>query len=261
MAARDGHDRLLRLQRNVVVEFWRALGLLVLSPATRNRDRDLHRWRCGHRQTRGNVMDTVTCCECGRVATKGEPLIETMDGDTYCQKCALSQFRTPSEKQAARDLDRKKKAEAAFRGMATERKVIRSLAACRQDIGLSLVKVPTPPHYQAKSIADFVGYSYGGGFVAMEVKSTVANRWSIAVMPDHQVAYLDDVARCAERHELAGGGAFVLLDLRTPGRWYLVPWRALRANRIAHPDDAWLVPYEADPLRFWTWIRGGKQPW
>lgn len=195
------------------------------------------------------------CVMCGHSATKDEPLIETMDGETYCQKCALSQFRTPSEKQAARDLDRKKKADAAFRGMATERKVIRSLSACRQDIGLSLVKVPTPPHYQAKSIADFVGYSYGGGFVAMEVKSTVANRWSITVMPDHQVAYLDDVARCTERHEIAGGGAWVLVDFRKAGRWYWLPWPLLRANRIVHPGDDWAAHYEAHPLAWWKRLK------
>jgi hypothetical protein len=264
MAARDGHDRLLRLQRNVVVEFWRALGLLVLSPATRNRARNLYRWRRGHRQTRGNVMDTVTCCECGHVGQRdehGRTFFEDVRGNWYCAGCALASAQTPAERRAAKAEARATNRLKAFLGMATERRINETIDQCRDETGWDLTKYPTPAHYQRKAIADYTGDNVSGQHIAIEAKSTKAKSWSLASMPEHQVSYLDARQERADRHPELKGGAFVLLDLRTPGRWYLVPWRALRANRIAHPDDAWLVPYEADPLRFWTWIRGGKQPW
>ena len=210
-------------------------------------------------------MDTLTCCKCGHVGPLGDEharlFFEDVSGNWYCAGCALRKNETPEERRAAKAEARARNHLKAFLGMETERRINKTLDQCRDETGWDLFKVPTPPHCQKKSVADYTGDNVSGAHIAIEAKSTKDTVWSIARMPEHQVAYLDERQERADRHPELKGGAFVLLDLRTPGRWYLVPWRALRANRIAHPDDEWLQPYEADPLRFWTWIRGGKQPW
>ena len=178
MAARAGHDRLLRLQWNVVVEFWRALGLLVLSSATRNRARNLYRWRRGHRQTRGNVMDTVTCCECGHVGQRdnehGRTFFEDVRGNWYCAGCALSSYKTAEERRADKAESRARNRLKAFLGMATERRINETIDQCRDETGWDLFKVPTPMHYQRKSVADYTGDNVSGQHIAIEAKSTKA---------------------------------------------------------------------------------------
>lgn len=175
-------------------------------------------------------------------------------GGMLCRAHLEMSLRSPEQRKAdaraKKESDRETRKSAAFRGMETERKVQQSLHTLVADTGWRLTKHPTPAHYQRKAIADFNGYTMSGIVLALEVKSTKKDVWSIAVMPEHQIAYLDDVEQCARRAE-KDGGSFVLIDFREAGRWFLVPWVALRTNRIAHLTDAWLAPFESDPLAFW----------
>lgn len=115
----------------------------------------------------------------------------------------------------------------------------------------SFWKIPTPTchrnkqlTYAARSIVDYLGVTLDGTatFIAEETKRSVQARFPLALVPDHQRAYL------AEQHSRGAIAVVTIVD--KADRVHTVPWPAFAAFTGASVSWDDLLPYQVTIDRY-----------
>lgn len=197
----------------------------------------------------------MICLSCKRELPE-EQFVDTTDGRYICHDC-LDPVFDPAKAKEQRAADREAKREQnrikAFLGMPTEKRVLAGLDEMHYMTGAHLFKVPTPAHHQHRSTVDFVGYTCRQEAIGVEAKATKDASLPMSRIKEHQAHYLDG---------LSDGHGYVLADFTAVGRWFLLPWSAVKLMRGVRLSNLAIDYYEVHPMRFWEYLRdGGIAAW